>query len=98
MMKYLVAVCCLLFAARAFATNLYFESHVKVKASDEETGAKVLYEHKGKVFELTIIPDGEEEEPIVIAALMEETENKKIAAIYSADGKQRIGTGLAIRR
>ena len=94
-MKYVVGLCCLLFAARAFASNLYFDNYVKVKAGDEETGAKVLSVHKGKVFELTIIPDGEEEEPIVISVSMKETEDENVAAIYSVDGKHRIGTGTA---
>ena len=97
-MKYLVMLFCLLFAGSVFADNAYFEGYVKLTVDKQEMGAKVQYmvkDGKDLFFELTITPDGEDEEPIVISGLGKETDDEKILAIYSADGKQRIGTGTA---
>ena len=96
-MKYLVVLCCLLFAVRALADNVYFDGYVTIKGGGEEENAKVQYvfkDDRDAFFELTIIPDGEDEDPIVFSGLMKKTESEKFT-IYSADGKQRIGAGTA---
>ena len=45
-MKYVVTLCCLLFAVHAFADNAYFEGYVTVKAGSKEANAKVQYVFK----------------------------------------------------
>ena len=95
-MKYLAVVCGLLFAGSVWAENAYFEGYVTMKSLGEEEESKATYVLRGDVFELTLFPpDGEDGEPMTIAAMMKETDNEKIVSIYSADGEQRIGTGTA---
>ena len=93
-MKYLAVVCGLLLAGSVLAENVYFEGYVTVKMGNEEEETKANYAIRGDVVELTLSPpEGEDGEPFVISFMMKKTDDRKVIALYSADGEQRIGTG-----
>ncbi len=88
-----VVLCCLLFAGRALADSIYFEGYVAVKGEEEKNTKAQYVLRDGRVFELTLAIKSRGEEPLVISGLMAGLEHESGIAIYSADGKQRIGTG-----
>ena len=100
-MKYLAVVCGLLLAGSVVANDAYFVGYVTIEADDKKQKTKASYVHRSDdmdhhVFELSVFPpEGEDGETFVISAMMKETDDRKVVAVYSADGKQRIGTGTA---
>ena len=106
-MRSVIILFCLLFAVRALADNhTYFEGHLPAKMSvgKEKITSNILLAVKGELFEITIIPEGEEEnsgrdtaeekeakDTTVISALV-----KHDLKIFDAEGKQQIGQGKRI--
>lgn len=103
-MKHVIVLSCLLFTVRVLAGNTYyrtdfFEGNVTIKAGGEEYRAQAQYVIRDELYELTIVPDDESKDPIVISALRGKIENNDFFGIYSADGKHRIGRGaLAVEK
>lgn len=103
-MRSVIVLFCLLFAVRVLADNhTYFEGHLPAKLSvgKEKITSNILLAVKGELFEITIIPEGEEENPGEDAA--EEKDTTVISAlvkndlkIFDTEGKQQIGEGKRI--
>lgn len=101
-MRYLIVLCCLLFAWRGGENeSLYFDGYVTLKAETvngvEETNAKVKYVFKGSdeeaSFELTLTVGGDSKNPLIISGLIRKLANENSVGVYSADGKYQIGIG-----
>lgn len=100
-MRYLVVLCCLLFAWRGGGDEvLYFDGYVTLKSDTagglKETNAKAQYVFKGAedaFFELKLIVDDDPENPLIISGLIRRLEGGDSVAVHSADGKYQIGTG-----
>ena len=93
-MRFVIVLFCLLFAARVLADNhAYYEGYLPVKSSvgKKELNSKVLLVTQRDAFELTIIPEGEDEDPLVFAITLGEEWK-----IFDAEGKQQIGEGKRI--